>query len=247
MSPLPRSLALAGAVTLASVLAPPALAAQQDTTPRDTTAAADTGVRAVDTSGYQAAAPQTRTDTAAAPAAAPAPADTARRVGVDPPHQRGITTTRDTTTPEGPVGDAIRATRPPAPAAAPATSDTAARGVTTTVVDTMPEAECRALVRRLAAGGEAPVEASGVLTQTWVLPEGDPPSDAGGPVLLRFQVDETGAPVERTLVVEGTKDAAFRQRAAEAVRRMQFRPAMVKDCAIPTTIELPLNYPPARR
>ncbi|HEU4697645.1 MAG TPA: energy transducer TonB [Gemmatimonadales bacterium] len=193
----------------------PASGATRDASQRDVSTYRDTDLSGVDTSRARAR------DTTARPAAA---RDTTAR-----PTAARDTTTRDTTT--------LRDTT--------STRDTSAArgGGRRSALEPLTEAQCDSIAQRVGAGGAPPAGTRAPAMQTWVVPDGPPPADLRSrTVMLRFQVDEGGVPVASTLVVEGSRDPAFRQRAVAALQRMQYVPADYRGCALPSAVQLPVAF-----
>lgn len=123
--------------------------------------------------------------------------------------------------------------------------DTTAGDAASLVPPALDDAQCRALRTRMRAGEEPPADATPAAVQSFVVPEGEAPADASGPLTLEVVVAEDGLPDLATLRIDGSTDDQFRQRVRAAVERMAFVPAQARGCTLPSTVTLPI--PVARR
>lgn len=102
----------------------------------------------------------------------------------------------------------------------------------TAVAAAPPPVDCDALVRRFTAKPDTPADQAPSVV-LWSAPAALPSDIEQGSIDAAFIVDEFGAPDLTTLALSRTHDAAYRQRVAEALTRMSFRPARLKGCAVP--------------
>jgi hypothetical protein len=95
-----------------------------------------------------------------------------------------------------------------------------------------PQVDCEALARKLAGRPDSPVDQAPTVV-LWSAPASPPADIDQGSIDASFVLDEYGTPELATLALTRTKDAAYRQRVADALSRMSFRPARLKGCAVP--------------
>jgi hypothetical protein len=95
-----------------------------------------------------------------------------------------------------------------------------------------PQVDCEALARKLAGRPDGPVDQAPSVV-LWSAPAAPPADIDQGSIDASFVLDEYGTPELATLALSRTKDAAYRQRVADALSRMSFRPARLKGCAVP--------------
>jgi hypothetical protein len=165
------------------------------------------------------------------PAAKPAATPTAKP-STKPPVAGRELPMLDTTPAQPPMPKNVATDSARRASGASVASDSTAPRDSTAAAAAPPPVDCDALVRRFTAKPDTPADQAPSVV-LWSAPAALPSDIEQGSIDAAFIVDEFGAPELSTLALSRTHDATYRQRVAEALTRMSFRPARLKGCAIP--------------